>query len=124
MIIYTDGSCLKNKNGGWSFYVVGEGILRGGSQSDTTNNRMELKAVIHALRWSANQTQQVIIKSDSLLVVNCASGKWKRRKNLDLWGEYDLVSCQNVTFEWVKAHNGNIFNEIVDKEARRYARLI
>ena len=128
--IYTDGSCLKNPNGpgGWAFcYKDIDGycfILSGGEQS-TTNNRMELKDVIESIKFITNKEISYKIFSDSQLTINCANGKWKRNKNLDLWKTYDnVIKDKKISFEWVKAHNGNKFNEIVDKEAYKEAKKI
>jgi ribonuclease HI len=59
------------------------------------------------------------------LSINCASGKWRRKANLDLWEEYDNISSgKKINFEWVKAHNGNYYNEKVDKIAFEEAKQI
>jgi ribonuclease HI len=87
----------------------------------TTNNKMELTAVIEALKMYS-QNINFHIFSDSLYVINCAQGKWKRKANLDFWGEYDKVSRgKNIIFEWVKGHNGDKYNEMVDKLAKKGA---
>lgn len=129
LIIYTDGSCLSNPGGagGWAICIIEENgiefILSGGEKS-TTNNRMELKAIIEALSCVPNNGECVIY-TDSQLCINCATGKWKRKANLDLWEEYNIVSQgKMISFEWVKGHSGNKYNEIVDKlafdEAKKY----
>ena len=65
------------------------------------------------------------IYSDSLYVINCAIGKWKRKANQDLWEEYEKVSLnKKVEFEWIKGHSGNEYNEKVDKMALSEARSI
>lgn len=122
LIIYTDGSCLSNPGGagGWAICIIEENgtefILSGGGKS-TTNNRMELKAIIEALSCVPNNGECVIY-TDSQLCINCATGKWKRKANLDLWEEYNIVShAKIISFEWVKGHSGNKYNEIVDKLA-------
>ena len=120
--IYTDGSCLKNPNGpgGWAVCILeedGSEFCMSGSDPSTTNNRMELKAVIEALKC-LKEKQECVIFSDSMLVINCASGKWKRKANLDLWKEYEDASrTKKVLFEWVKGHSGDKYNDIVDKLA-------
>lgn len=126
--IYTDGSCLKNPNGpgGWCFVLIDndhDWIMSDGDPS-TTNNRMELKAVIESLKM-IKEKESCIIYSDSKLVINCATGIWKRNKNLDLWKEYDIISKNKIiTYEWVKGHSGNKYNEIVDKFAKEEAEKI
>ena len=128
-IIYTDGSCIKNPNGpgGYAYIVINpdglEWYFSDGDKS-TTNNRMELKAVIESLKH-IEVNEKCKVYSDSQLTINCAIGKWKRKANLDLWSEYDKVSKDKIIeFEWVKAHNGNKYNEIVDKMALEESRKI
>ena len=127
--IYTDGSCLRNPNGpgGWAVVIVEENgyeyYFADGDPS-TTNNRMELTAVIEAVSL-LKQGQECLIYSDSQLTINCATGKWKRKANLDLWEEYEEFSKnKKIKFEWVKAHNGNHYNELVDKMAYNEAKKI
>ena len=126
--IYTDGSCLKNPNGpgGWAFIFIEEdGTIFSLSDNDksTTNNRMELTAVIESIKFIKDSSKEYKIYSDSQLTINCATGKWKRKKNLDLWEKFDIeIKGKNVVFEWVKAHNGNHYNEIVDKFAYQEAK--
>jgi len=86
---------------------------------DTTNNRMELEAVIDALHH-VPVDYKVYIHTDSLYVINCAEHRWKRNKNVDLWDEFDKWDC-GVTFIHVKGHDGDGFNEYVDKAANRWA---
>jgi ribonuclease HI len=122
--IYTDGSCIKTK-GGWAFCILeedGSEYYFCGCDSNTTNNKMELTAVIEALEC-IKINQKCLIYSDSQLTINCAVGKWKRNANLDLWLKYDNISKnKNIKFEWVKAHNGDKYNEIVDKLAYNEAK--
>lgn len=122
--IYTDGSCLNNPGaGGWAFVLL-EGskmISKSGKQDNTTNNRMELKAIIEALSYS--QGEEYVIYTDSQLTINCATGKWRRKANIDLWEEYDkALRSRNIHYIWVKGHNGNKYNEIVDDLARKEAK--
>ena len=124
--IYTDGSCLRNPGGasGWAFALLEndeEWFVSGGEES-STNNRMEMMAVIEALSFA--QGSSYTIYTDSKLVMNCAQGIWKRKKNLDLWEKYDLA-CKNKTLEWVwiKGHSGDEYNEIVDKLAKDEAKI-
>jgi ribonuclease HI len=127
--IYTDGSCLKNPNGpgGWAFVIIEEDgylILDSGNEISTTNNRMELKAVIEAIK-NINNKEQYTIYSDSQLTINCAEGKWKKKSNLDLWEDYDKYSKnKNIKYEWVKGHDGNRYNELVDKIAYHEAKKV
>jgi len=125
--IYTDGSCISNPNGpgGWAIVIIeedGREYYLSDKNSCTTNNRMELTAVVEGIS-SVKENQECIIFSDSQLTINCATGKWKRKANLDLWKEYDKVSKNKIiNFEWVKAHNGNKYNEIVDELAYNEAK--
>ena len=117
--IYTDGSC-RNKRGGYAYVIITDMYDIYWSDSvkeDTTNNRMELKAVIEALKTL--KQAHCMIYSDSQWVINCALRKWKRNKNLDLWKEYEVVSSQQkvVDFQWVKGHSNDKYNEICDKLA-------
>ena len=118
--IYTDGSCLGGPSG-WSFCVDHTWLVSGGVAS-STNNRMELQAVIEALDWITEP--ECIIYTDSLLTLKCAKGIWKRKANMDLWSEYDRVSRDKIVhWNWVKAHNGDELNELVDVAARAEAKL-
>ena len=125
--IYTDGSCISNPNGpgGWAFAIIeedGSEYYFADKNNSTTNNRMELYAIIQALS-SIKENQQCQIFSDSQITINCALGKWKRKSNLDLWNEYEKVSKnKNVSFKWLKAHSGNKYNEIVDQLAYKEAK--
>lgn len=129
--IYTDGSCIKNNNGGWAFCIVNddEDIIVSGTEKNTTNNRMELIAVIESLDYinhiNYDNSFTYNVYSDSLLTINCATNKWKRKSNLDLWKEFDIVSNnKKINFIWVKAHNGNKYNELVDVYARNEAQSL
>lgn len=116
--IYTDGSC-RDKIGGYAFIILKDNLEISWSEKvhDTTNNRMELLAVIEALRC-LESTEPCDIYSDSQWVINCAQKKWKRNKNLDLWEKYDTLSKKHsINFIWVKGHSGDIYNEKCDKLA-------
>ena len=116
--IYTDGSCLPNRVGGWAICIIEDGnstYYMSGCESETTNNRMELQAVIEAVSCISEKSE-CLIYTDSMITMNCAMGKWKRKANLDLWKEYDKESKnKKINFEHVKAHNGDYYNEKVDK---------
>lgn len=127
--IYTDGSCLPNGVGGWGFIILPSNITNNieyqvcGSHDDTTNNRMELQAVIEALSFDLiSNINHYKFYTDSKLTMNCAKGEWKRNANLDLWAIYDSISKgKKIEWEWVKAHNNNHYNEQVDKLANGIA---
>ena len=135
--IYTDGSCLKNPDGpgGWAFCYIPEKLEKLGKleskviivsdgEKSTTNNRMELTAVIEALRFIGDDVKtEYKIYTDSQLTIKCATGIWKRNKNLDLWKLYDKYSKgKKLNFEWVKGHSGNTYNELVDQAAYQEAK--
>jgi ribonuclease HI len=127
-VVYTDGSCLGNPGpGGWGWAVDG-GPSDCGGEPHTTNQRMEITAVIEALRAI---TGPVHVVSDSTYVVNCFRQRWwaawKRKgwrnsqgkpvANRDLWeGLFELAldGDRPVTFEWVKGHSGDRMNDVVD----------
>ena len=133
--IFTDGSSLGNPgSGGWCAilrYGENEKILKG-SQKIATNNQMELKAVLEALKV-LNQPCEIILFSDSSYVVN-AINKWlsnwikkdfKNVKNLELWQEFiELSKIHHIQAVWVKAHNGHTENEICDKIAKEEAQKV
>lgn len=125
--IFTDGSCLGNPGpGGWAAILfVGEAkkphaLLKGGD-IETTNNRMEMIAVIEALRFiHENHLQQsdVTLFSDSTLVVKTLSCGWKRKKNTDLWEELDELNEElSVEFVWVEGHASSKWNNECDRVA-------
>ena len=139
-IIYTDGACLGNPGkGGWAAIIIeptGEREIVGYEKS-TTNNRMELKAVIEALK-EIEVNSQISLFSDSKYVIdgitkwikNWKINDWKTTdkkeiKNLDLWMDLDqLTSKFKITWNWVKAHSTDEYNNKVDKLARNEAEKI
>lgn len=142
--IYTDGACSGNPGpGGWSaiFCIDGTFKVMKGNDPHTTNNRMELQAVITALQkilHSKRNNTEYKIYSDSAYVINSIVFGWVRDwerqqwttkkgdkvKNVDLWQKcYTLLcSCKakhrQITFIKVKGHAGDPFNEYADKVAR------
>ena len=91
----------------------------------TTKNRLEdLKFTLQKINHLIQRKDvECIIYSDSQLVINCAQGKWKRKKNLDLWSKYDKISQgKSLTWVWVKGHSGNKYNDLVDSMAQIEAR--
>ena len=132
--IYTDGACSGNPGkGGWGAVLVygnTEKEISGGN-SDTTNNRMELTAVIEALKM-LKMPCNVTLTTDSKYVCDAINQQWvyswkkngwkKADKepalNVDLWEELlPLLEIHNVTFNWVKGHNGHPYNERCDSLA-------
>jgi ribonuclease HI len=124
--IYTDGSCLGNPGpGGWAALIregAKETRIQGG-EPYTTNNRMELGAVIHALKKVPTATD-IEVYSDSSWVINTMTKNWKRKKNLDLWEELmPLVQGKEISWNWVKGHAGHPENEDCDVRAFEQATL-
>tara|TARA_B100001079_G_C16318091_1_gene473374 strand:+ start:233 stop:661 length:429 start_codon:yes stop_codon:yes gene_type:complete len=120
IVIYTDGACLGNPGpGGWGAVIFENGKKQQlhGAEENTTNNRMEITAVLEALR-TIPRNVDVRIFSDSTYVINTMTKNWKRKKNQDLWPQLDNeVEARNVEWEWVKGHSGDRFNEEADQLA-------
>lgn len=123
--IYVDGSCLGNpgKGGAAAIVVDKDKIVAGTSKhsGNTTNNRMEIRAAIEGVRLIPHG-KRATLYSDSQYVVNTINKNWNRKKNNDLWDILDKeLGSRTVSFVWVRGHNGNKFNEIVDDMARQAA---
>ena len=132
--LYTDGACSGNPGpGGWCAILRYKNIEKElfGSENETTNNRMELTAVIEGLKALKRKCDVTVI-SDSKYVCDAINQgwlkSWKARGwkkadkspvlNPDLWKELDsLLSVHNVTFEWIKGHAGHPENERCDRLA-------
>ena len=135
--IYTDGSCLGNPgNGGWAFLIVGEKNIcyRTGFELNTTNNQMELVAVIKALEFlkefrdiSINTDSNYVKQGITTWIINWKKNNWKTSKkqpvkNKELWERLDELNLsKNINWSWVKAHNIDEFNNQVDVLARKAA---
>lgn len=130
--IYTDGACSDNPGpGGWGAVLIQDNGIKelSGGEHETTNNRMELTAVIRAFE-ALKKPAEVSVYSDSSYIIlgmtrwlpgwkksgwRCSTGK---RKNSDLWQQLDnLVRDHLVHWHWVKGHAGNKYNERADKLA-------
>jgi ribonuclease HI len=128
-VIYADGACLGNPGpGGWGVVITEPAELyrelSGGPFPATTNNKMEITAVIEGLR-SIEQGAEVIVRSDSEYIVKTMTLGWKRNANQELWRELDReVASRKVRFEWVRGHAGDKYNERADKLAASAARGI
>jgi len=138
LVVFTDGACIGNPGpGGWG-WALGSERYASGAEPRTTNQRMELFAVLDALR---SNTGLVEIVSDSTYVVNCFKDRWwqgwRRRgwknskggpvANRDLWEPLiaEVVEgrvAHGVVFRWVKGHAGDPMNEFVDLLATTAAR--
>lgn len=132
--MYSDGACSGNPGaGGWAFILRYNDIEKhcSGRDEHTTNNRMELTAVINGLKALRKQCD-VVVTTDSKYVVDGINNGWavswrdngwrknnnKPALNADLWNEL-LLLCENhnVVFNWVKGHNGHTYNELCDNMA-------
>lgn len=139
--IYTDGACSGNPGkGGWGAVLVYKGAEKeiSGAEKQTTNNRMELMAVIKALQL-LKEPCEVNLTTDSKYVCDAVNKGWvygwkkkgwiksdkKPALNVDLWEELlEQLKIHDVTFNWVKGHNGHPYNERCDKLAvSEYQRL-
>jgi ribonuclease HI len=135
VILYTDGACSGNPGpGGWAFILdhlpTGKRIELAGAELDTTNNRMELQAVIEGLK-SLKRPVRVHVVTDSAYVKNGITdwihnwkrNNWKRKtgsglrpvKNVELWQQLDLLlSRHEASFEQIRGHTGHPENERCD----------
>lgn len=134
--VYTDGACSGNPGpGGWAWAVAPDGAEFGvGSAPHTTNQRMEITAVLQALRVLPDERLHIV--SDSTYVVNCFRDKWWRAwksngwrnaakkpiASRDLWEPLielylERGGLANITFAWVKGHSGDPMNDLVDRLA-------
>ncbi len=118
--IYTDGACKGNPGkGAWAAIIIQEGnkTRLSGSLENTTNNQMELTAVIRALE-TLEPGQTATVFSDSQYVINSITRNWKRNLNLELWRRLDLITKDlTLTWKWVKGHSGHPLNEEADQLA-------
>ncbi len=131
--IYTDGACRGNPGiGGWGASLNYNGKRKEiyGGEPETTNNRMEMTAVIEALK-ALKEPSDLTINSDSKYVLNGINEwlpNWKKRnwktasrkpvKNVDLWQALDaLTQAHTIEWVWVKGHSGNLGNDRADELA-------
>ena len=135
--IYTDGACKGNPGpGGWGAVLIYNDQEKHifGSEKNTTNNQMELKAPIEALLMLKDANNyEIEIYTDSIYVKNGITiwihnwikSDWKLSnkapvKNKDLWQKlYDLTKRANITWHWVRGHNGDKYNELADMLANK-----
>ncbi len=133
-VVYTDGSCIGNPGpGGWG-WVIPSGPYRSGFEARSTNQRMEIAAVLEAVRSIPGLIE---VRSDSSYVVNCFKQRWwetwlrkdwrntrnKPVANRDLWEPLvNLHISEPVVFVKVKGHSGDLWNDTVDRLALGAAR--
>lgn len=135
--IYTDGGCWPNDGsgaGGWGVAYKdpknGALVTDSGGEKPSTNNRMELTAIIQAIK--KNQGEPIVIYSDSRYCVDgfntwCFGWKtrgWTKRngedvKNKELWQELDSLRSPLISLKWVKGHDGVELNEVADQLASK-----
>lgn len=124
--VYTDGAYSSSRDMGGFAFVVLENKEKIYSyffnEPNTTNNRMEIQAVISALNWlyENNYTEEEIsIYTDSMYVIGSMTKNWKRNKNVELFSELDdvFLKFKNVIFKHIKGHSGDKYNELCDKLA-------
>ena len=134
-IIYCDGAYSPMRDqGGVGIVFVKNGKKIGQYSKmykETTNNRMELQAIITTLSSFKNKVDSITIYSDSQYVIGTITKGWKRNKNEDLWEKFDKIQdyvtkniCSNVKYEWVKGHAENEFNNMADELANNASKLI
>lgn len=129
--IFVDGAYSpKRDQGGWAFVVVknGEKVTHkfDSVKLNATNNRMEIQAVIEALRYlDTHNIKEANIYSDSMYVIGTMTLNWKKSKNVDLWLEIDKLK-QNKSINWqhIKGHFGHKYNEECDMLAVHASQII
>ena len=124
--VYTDGAYSSSRDMGGFAFVVLENKEKIYSyffnEPNTTNNRMEITAVLKALYWLkevGKLNEEIIIYTDSMYVIGSMTKNWKRNKNVDLFTELDNIYKQfkTIVFMHVKGHSGDKYNELCDKLA-------
>lgn len=140
IVVYTDGACKGNPGpGGWGSLIIFPQkskiipeyeVRLKGSQANTTNNRMELSAVIHTLEFLYEDTDVHIHTDSKYVLTGCTEwihgwkrNNWKTKnkgevKNIDLWVKLDQeIQKHLIKWTWVRGHSGNRGNEIADELA-------
>ena len=135
--IYTDGACAGNPGiGGWGVVILinkDNPIHLNGGEKDTTNNRMELKATIQALKYFKNPSTLTLFTDSKYVkegiqtwIIRWKKNGWKTStkkpvKNKELWIELDSrIAKHKINWQWVQGHAGNIHNEQADYLARKF----
>ena len=131
---YTDGAFSSSKNQGGIGIVMlknDKKVLEYSNMyKNTTNNQMEIGAVIMALRIIQKPIDSITIYTDSMYVIGCATLGWQRKKNKSLWQEFDnqykrvKTLCPIIEFKHIKGHNGTELNELADSLAVKASQLI
>lgn len=128
--IYTDGAYSPSINqGGWAYVVIENGEKIDSEfdvETNTTNNRMEIRSVIGALEYLKRENiKEAIIFSDSMYVIGTMTLNWAKKKNTDLWITlFGLIDGISIEWKHVKGHNGDKWNEYCDMLAVHASKLI
>ena len=141
IVFYTDGAFSSSRNQGGIGIVMlknDKKVLEySNGYKNTTNNQMEIGAVIIALRIIQQPTDSITIYTDSMYVIGCARLGWQRKKNKSLWQEFDnqykrvKTLCPIIEFKHIKGHQSGstltqdaMWNNYVDKLAVKASQLI
>lgn len=136
--LFTDGACNNKKIGGIGVCIVKDNeVLRSFSKTytNTTNNQMELLAIIHGLNMLHFDINDLEIVTDSMYCIGCITLNWQRNKNKLLWNKFDfyyqkaLQRCKQITFKHTKGHQHtetfySKYNNFVDVLARNASNVI
>lgn len=116
--IYTDGAYSSSRGqGGWSYIIIHNDTIllkKFFGEKNTTNNRMEVTAVLNAIKDTYKLNIPIEIYSDSMYVIGTLTKNWKRNKNHDLWKLFDSYNLKNYVFKYVKGHSDNDYNNLCD----------
>lgn len=134
IVAYTDGAYSSSRDQGGIGLIMlkDDKVIQQFSRmyKHVTNNQMELGAIIIVLRSIKGPIDSLTIYSDSMYCIGCATLGWKRKKNQEMWKEFDRqykrvqTLCANIKLEHIKGHNGNKYNEICDKLAVKASQLM
>lgn len=132
IVVYTDGACIGNGSsdakGGWACKLMYKGYkkYKSGHESGTTNNRMEMTAVLEAMKSITDKGKQIELYSDSQYVIRTLKGEYKIGENQELWDKLmnEYKQFPHIELIWVKGHHGNLHNDDVDSLAYQEARNV
>lgn len=124
---YTDGACQVSTNSGGIgiVFVSKDKVIYQYNKhfNNVTNNQMEILAIVYALHAISKPMDFITIVSDSQYALGCINKGWQRKKNQNYWKLFDKVYqkaqtfCSNISFEWVKGHNTDKYNNLADQLA-------
>lgn len=133
--IFTDGSSLGNPGPGGFCAIIKHGsktFIAKGGEKHTTNNRMEMSAIIAGLYYITKHfpnEKLCEVYSDSNLIIGTINHRWKRKKNVDLWLKLDQIvkKFEQISWHWIRGHSGHKENTKADRiavmEAKKRKRL-